>query len=210
LGRFSEALEELRRALELDPLALAIKTSVGMTSYFAGRYEVAARELSKTINLDHGFGMAHFFLGATYTEQCRYEEALQELETAIRFSGRNPELLAALGYLHGVAGRIDSARAVLNKLTELANRRYVSPSRLAQVHVGLGARTEALDQLQAAYAQKAADLTWLGVRPVFASFLVDPRFLAILSQMGLVSAKTWFVPRIRRITPLGASGSIDA
>jgi tetratricopeptide (TPR) repeat protein len=54
LGRFSEALEELRRALELDPLALAIKTSVGMTSYFAGRYDVAARELSKTIDLIMG------------------------------------------------------------------------------------------------------------------------------------------------------------
>jgi serine/threonine protein kinase/tetratricopeptide (TPR) repeat protein len=188
LGRFSEAGEELRRALELDPLALAIKTSVGMTSYFAGRYDVAARELSKTIDLDHGFGMAHFFLGATYTEQGRFEEALQELQTAIRFSGRNPELLAALGYLHGVSGRIDSARAILNELTRLANDRYVSASKLAQVHVGLGDRTQALDQLEAAFEQKAADLAWLAVRPVFASLRAEPRFRALLSDMGLASS----------------------
>jgi eukaryotic-like serine/threonine-protein kinase len=188
LGRFSEALEELRRALELDPLALAIKTSVGMTSYFAGRYDVAGRELSKTIDLDHGFGMAHFFLGATYTEQGKHEEALQELETAIRLSGRNPEVLAALGYLHGVSGRVDTAQRVLNELAQLANDRYVSPSRLAQVHIGLGERKQALDQLEAAHAQKAADLAWLAVRPVFASLRAEPRFLALLSDMGLASS----------------------
>jgi serine/threonine protein kinase/tetratricopeptide (TPR) repeat protein len=191
LGRFQEAHEELNRALELDPLALAIKTSVGMTSYFAGHYDVAAQELSKTIDLDQGFGMAHFFLGATYTEQGRYVEALQELEAAIRLSGRNPEVLAALGYLYGVSGRIDDARSVLDELVQLADDRYVSPSRLAQVHVGLGERAQALDQLEAAHAQKAADLAWLGVRPVFASLRAEPRFVTLLSKMGLAaSAKT--------------------
>jgi serine/threonine-protein kinase len=185
LGRFPEAHERLKRALELDPLALAIKTSVGMTNYFAGQYDLAARELSKTIDLDQGFGMAHFFLGATYTEQGRYEEALQALETAIRLSGRNPELLAALGYLYGVSGQSDSARTVLNELTQLVSDRYVSPSRLAQVHVGLGERNQALDQLETAHREKSADLAWLGVRPVFASLRIEPRFGALLSEMGL-------------------------
>src|SRR6185436_4031908 len=101
-GRFDEATKALRRALDLDPLALAIKTSVGMKCYFAGRYDEAVRELAKTIELDEGFGMARFFLGATYTEQARYAEALTELDAAIRLSGRRPEILAAMGYLHAV------------------------------------------------------------------------------------------------------------
>jgi serine/threonine-protein kinase len=114
VGRFDEATEELHRALELDPLALAIKTSVGIKCYFAGQYHEAVRELSKTIELDEGFGLAPFFLGATYTEQARYAEALGELQTAIRLSGRTPEILAALGYLHGISGQVDSARSVLD------------------------------------------------------------------------------------------------
>jgi hypothetical protein len=36
VGRFDEATEELRRALELDR-SLAIKTRVGMKCYFAGQ-----------------------------------------------------------------------------------------------------------------------------------------------------------------------------
>jgi TolB-like protein/Flp pilus assembly protein TadD len=188
LGRFAEAGDALRRALDLDPLALAIKTSVGMKSYFAGQYDDAVRELSKTIELDESFGMARFFLGATYTELRGYAEALKELEAATRLSGRNPEILAALGYLHGVSGDLDGARSILEELRRLADERYVSPARVAQVHVGLGERAEALDRLEEAHAERAADLAWLGVRPVFGSLRDEPRFTALLKEIGLFSS----------------------
>ncbi|MEO8678883.1 MAG: protein kinase [Vicinamibacterales bacterium] len=185
VGRFDEAARELRYALELDPLALAIKTSVGMNSYFAGEYDAAVRELSKTLELDEGFGMAHFVLGATYTEMSRYADAFVELAAAVSLSGRSPEILAAVGYLHGMSGDVDAARDILDEMSRLARERYVSPARLAQVHVALGERAEALDRLEAAHAERAADLAWLGVRPVFASLRREPRFGAMLSQMGL-------------------------
>jgi serine/threonine protein kinase/tetratricopeptide (TPR) repeat protein len=187
VGRFEEATEELHRALDLDPLALAIKTSLGMKCYFAGQYDDAERELSRTIELDEGFGMAHFFLGATYTEQARYAEAFRELETAIRLSGRSPEHLAALGYLQGVSGHTDDGRRVLDELRRLADERYVSPARIAQVHVSLDERTEALDRLEEAHGGRAADLAWLGVRPVFARLRAEPRFIALLKQSGLAA-----------------------
>jgi serine/threonine-protein kinase len=186
MGRFEEATEELRRALEVDPLALAVRTSLGMKSYFAGQYEEAARELLKTIELEDRFGMARFFLGATYTEQSRYDEALEELEAAMRLSGRSPEILAALGYLHGLAGNVGGARGALDDLMHLSTARYVSPARLAQVHIGLNERTEALDRLEDARAERAADLAWVGVRPVFTSLRTEPRFLALLKGIGLV------------------------
>jgi serine/threonine protein kinase/tetratricopeptide (TPR) repeat protein len=188
MGRFAEATEELHRALDLDPLALAIKTSLGMKSYFAGRYDDAVRELSKTIELDEAFGMAHLFLGATYTELSRFPEALGELEAAVRFSGRSPEIQAALGYLHGVSGDVDGARRVLDELRRHGDERYVSPARLAQVHCGLGERAGALDRLEEAHAGRAADLAWVGVRPVFASLREEPRFIALVTQMGLAAS----------------------
>ena len=131
--------------------------------------------------------MARFFLGATYTELSRYPEALGELEAAVRYSRRSPDILAALGYLHGVSGDTDSARRVLDELKRLAGERYVSPAKLAQVHVGLGERAEALDRLEEAHAEHAADLAWLNVRPVFASLRVEPRFSALVTEMGLAT-----------------------
>ena len=188
MRRFDEATEELQRALALDPLALAIKTSMGMKCYFAGDYEEAVRLLSGTIWLDEGFGMAHFFLGKTYTELRRFPQALEALDNATRVSGRNPEILAALGYLHGVAGNIEGARNTLEELRQIAGSRYVSPVKIAQVHVGLGEHDDALTHLEEAYAGRAADLAWLGVRPVFARLAAEPRFAALQTHMGLAAA----------------------
>ncbi len=185
VGRFDEATAELRHALDLDPLAIAIKNSVGMKCYFAGQYDDAVQELSKTIELDGSFGMARYFLSATFTELSRYPEAFAELEAAIRLCGRSPEMLAALGYLHGVSGNVIGARGILEELRRLADVRYVSPARIAQVHAGIGERAEALDRLEEAHAERAADLAWLNVRPVFASLRDEPRFSALLNAMRL-------------------------
>jgi len=187
LGRSGEADDELRRALELDPLSLAVKTSVGMNSYFAKKYDDAVHELQRVLELDDAFGLAHLFLGATYTEQGRYPEALAEIELARRLSGNGAEVLAALGYLHGRSGRTDAARRALDELWRLARERYVSPARLAQVHVSLGESSEALAQLERAQAERAADLAWVGVRPVFADLMGETRFQAIRNTVTSVS-----------------------
>ena len=184
-GRFEDAVKELQRALELDPLALAIRTSLGMTSYFAARYDDAVDELRRTIQLDDQFAMARAFLGASYVEQGRYHEARAEIEAALRLSGRTPEILASLGYLLGRSGDLAGGRSVLAELRRISDVRYVSPGRLAQVHIGLGERAETLDRLEEAAAEHAADLAWLGVRPVFAELRGEPRFVALLNRMGL-------------------------
>lgn len=186
-GRFEDAGEAMQRALALDPLALAIRTSVGMKSYFAARYDVAVDELLRTIQLDDRFGMARAFLGATYIEQGRYHEALAEIEAALQLCGRTPEILASLGYLYGRSGNLAGARGVLEELRRLSSERYVSPGRLAQVHVGLGERAEALDRLEEAAAERAVDLAWLGVRPVFASLRGAPRVVALLKRIDVAA-----------------------
>ena len=186
LGRFREASESLHRALDLDPLALAIRTSLGMVSYFSGCFDDAVSELLKTVELDERFGIAHLFLGAAYTEQSRYVDAHSALEAAIRLSGPTPEILAAVGYLHGRCGDAAAARVVLDNLRRIARDRYVSPARLAQVHLGLDEHDEALDLLERALAERAADLAWVAVRPVFDSVRTTPRFIALLERMGLV------------------------
>jgi TolB-like protein/Tfp pilus assembly protein PilF len=184
-GRFDHATDELRAALRCDPLALAVNTSVGMKSYFAHQYDDAVKELKRTIGIDATFGMARLFLGATYTEQEKYSEALDELEAAIRLSGRSPDILAALGYLYGRSGEVARAREVLEELKQIARARYVSPAKIAQLHVGLGERAEALKELEAAHDERAGDLAWLGVRPVFATLRDEPRFSALLGTIGL-------------------------
>jgi len=184
-GRFKQASDELRRAIDLDPLSLAIRMSLGMTSYFAGDYAAAMDALLRTIQLDNGFGMAHAFLGSTYLELARYHEARDHIDAALRLCGRTPEIVASLGDLQARSGDVEGARESLDELRRLSARRYVSSGRLAQVHVALGEHSEALDCLEEAVRERAADVAWLAVRPVFSSLRGDPRFAALLKQLGL-------------------------
>jgi serine/threonine-protein kinase len=183
-GRFDEAYAELRRALELDPLSLAIKASLGIASYFAGSFTQALSDLSKAIEFDETFTDGRLFHGLTLAAVSRWDDARVELEAVIRLSGRGPEALAALGYLSGMAGDQVEARGIILELEGLAERRYVSPSMLAQVHAGLGETDRALDRLEQACAVRAADMAWLRVRPVFATLRGEPRFVALLRRMN--------------------------
>jgi serine/threonine-protein kinase len=182
LGRFDEADRQLRLALGLDPLALAIKSSLGIKAYFAGQYDEAVRELTKTIELDRSFGIAPFFLGLTLAEQAHYQQALIEIASASRLLGSTPEILAGLGYVHAVAGNRNEALTVLDQIRELSAQRYISPARIAQVYAGLGETSAALDCLERAHAERAADVAWLRVRPVFASLREEPRFTALVAK----------------------------
>lgn len=48
-GRLEEAIAEMKRAQELDPLSLIISTNVGWAYYFARRYDQAIEQHRKTI-----------------------------------------------------------------------------------------------------------------------------------------------------------------
>jgi hypothetical protein len=93
-------------------------------------------------------------------------------------------MMAALAYACGRGGRMDRAHEQLARLSALAERRYVSASLLAQAHAGLGDREAALTWLEQARDARAPELAWLGVRPVFDTLRDDPRFAAILREVG--------------------------
>jgi serine/threonine-protein kinase len=188
LGRFDEALSELQLAMALDPLSLAVSSTLGVTLYYAGRYDEAERALLDTLRLDDRFSFAHLFLGHVRAAQARYPEAISSVERALQLGGRVPEALGALGYALAASGVADGARGVLEELTNVSQRRYASPASFAQIHIGLGDHRAALDAITRAAEVRALDLAWLLLRPQFASLRSDPGFDAVVASMRLREA----------------------
>jgi TolB-like protein/tetratricopeptide (TPR) repeat protein len=187
LRRFEEAEAALRQAGERDPLSVPIRVSAGLLSYFGHRFDEARQRLIDSFEFVAHSGMAHLFLGLTLAELGHFEGALRALTKAAEVTARSPETAAALAYLHARAGRTQLAREGLDELLEVSGRRYVSPSLMAQVHAALGDADAALEHLHRACDLRAADLAWLGVRPVFDSLRSDSRFLALLDRITPVS-----------------------
>ena len=55
LGRHDEAVVEIKRAQQLDPLAVPVNRAVGWVLYFGRRYDQAIEELQKTLAMDPDF-----------------------------------------------------------------------------------------------------------------------------------------------------------
>jgi tetratricopeptide (TPR) repeat protein len=58
LGRHDEAVREIKRAQELDPLSIPINAMVGHVLMMARRYDEAIDQFKKTLELDGGFNLA--------------------------------------------------------------------------------------------------------------------------------------------------------
>jgi serine/threonine-protein kinase len=185
LRRFQEADDELRHALERDPLSRAVTTSIGMAAYYGDRYTDAIDGFARTLELDDAFPLAHAFLAQACTELGRHDEAVAAAEAAMRLSGANPEIHAAAAYVYGRAGDTRRARTLLDGLVALAQSRYVSASLLAQAGVTVCEVNTTLDRLEQAYEQRSADLVWIAVRPVFSTLRSEPRFRALCERMRL-------------------------
>jgi eukaryotic-like serine/threonine-protein kinase len=183
LKRFDEANNELRCAADADPLSMPIQISLGLLSYFSHRFDQAYRELSDSLRHGTGSGTGRLFLGLTLVENGRYDDAVNELETASRLSD-SPEMTAALGYAFARAGYNDRARQTIEQLLTMSKNRYISASLVAQVYAGMGETLAALEWLEKACDAHAVDLAWLGVRPVFDALRAEPRFDALLSRLG--------------------------
>ena len=183
LARFDEARSELDIAAGLEPLSPAIHATKGVLLYFERRYDQAIEHLTKTRELDPKFGFAPYFIGQAHTERGRHDEAIGALGVAVKLTGNSPEVLAALTYARAMAGRKDGARDMMKGLLRLSGERYVSPVLLSQVALGLEDKERALDYLRQAYAIRATDLIWIGVRPVFDSVRKDAAFQELSAQL---------------------------
>jgi tetratricopeptide (TPR) repeat protein len=185
LARFDEARRALERARELDPLSPAILTSLGVLSFFQGDHDRALAQLEEVLELDPRFAAAHHFLGWTRLRRSEPTAAREALARAVALSGESVETVAGLAYVDAATGRRAEALAVLEQLTRRAERAYVSPVRLAQIHLGLGDEARALDWLARGLERRAAEAVWLGVHPVYQALRQEPRFLSMLEQIGV-------------------------
>ena len=184
LGRFAEGLAEMDRALKLDPLSLIINTERGLALYFARRYDEAETQLAEALTLDEDFAPAHAVLALVYLQTQMHERALDAAETVRELEKDSSTGLVLAGLAHAGAGRSTEARAILEELERLAGRQYVSAVHLATLSAYLDQREDAFRWMEKAFDERATDLRFLKVDPLFDPMRSHPRFPELLRRMN--------------------------
>ncbi|GEM_PF-986513 len=183
-GCLDEAITEIKKAQEIDPLSLITNDDLGWMLYFARRYDEAIKQSRKTIEMDPHFLLARLRIGQAYVQKAMYDEAIKEFQRVVAVSSSTDTALLLMGHAYAVSGRRNKALAVLDRLSRQAKPRYFSPYRVAAIHAGLGEKEEAFKWLEQAYEKHDTKMIWLKVDPVLDGLRSDERFENLLRRVG--------------------------
>jgi tetratricopeptide (TPR) repeat protein len=185
VGRLQEALPAIRRAQAADPLSLIINAEVGRLLYLARDYDGAIAQLTKTLELDPDFALAHQHLGSTLLEKRRFSDAITEFRKVAATGG--PQAAVNLARAYALSGDRHRAEATLHQLLDESKRRFVSPYSLALLYVTLGDHERAIDWLERGLERVGSGPWFLKVNPAFDPLQTHPRYQAILRRLQIAS-----------------------
>ncbi len=184
LGRHEEALEQIRVAMRLDPLSPILRSIGGWALYNARRYEEAVAQLEEVLAVDGSFAPARSYLGLSLLALGRNREARKQLQEAVRITDGNPFYRAQLGIAEVRLGHRPEAEEILHGLMNEYAGRPVALFHLARLHLALGERESALEELEQALEERGVWMLFLNVDPLLDALRDEPRFQALLRQVG--------------------------
>jgi TolB-like protein/DNA-binding winged helix-turn-helix (wHTH) protein/Flp pilus assembly protein TadD len=184
MGRVDEAIVEIRKARELDPLSPAIATDLGKELFFARRHDEAIAELRGVLELDPEFVAAHNWLSDAYLEKGKFRSAKAELEKTRPFREEGI-YIRQTAYLYARMGRRLEAKKELARSLRLSQGKPVSSGAVALTYAAMGDRDQAFSWLERAEAERSSFMTSIKYWPVLDPLRSDPRFSALLHRVGL-------------------------
>src|SRR6202035_4985040 len=179
LGRFDEALQLSRRAVDLDPLNADSWESIAETEFFMGQLDQAAADCKKALEVNPDVAAANMLLSEIYVMQGRPDDALPEIEL-VRYDPVRAFLYPIAYY---ALGRKKESDAALSKL--IAKYHAGMAHQIADVYAFRNQSDEAFEWLERAYAQRDSGLIGTKVDPLLKNLHSDPRYAAFLKKLNL-------------------------
>ena len=184
LERHEDAIEEIKRAQELDPLS-AGKGTEGSILYLARRYDESIGKLREAIAQDPNDTFAHAYLGLAYAAIGSYPEAISELDLVAKIQGETTSTTIYRARVYALAGQRAEALSIVDGLER--TKQYVAPSEIAALYAAIGDNEKAFASLEKAFAEKDLQLQFLRVDPGYDPIRNDPRFADLLRRVGLAA-----------------------
>jgi TolB-like protein/DNA-binding winged helix-turn-helix (wHTH) protein len=171
-GNFRGADEQIRKAEELDPLSMIIRTNKGWIQYFQHNYAGAEATYEEVLKLDPSFLPARQKLWIAYALDGKTQRAGDELENLMRLFGhqnlvsRVEKVSPSARYQTAVKAYVESG--------------VLTPYERARYQALLGRRRDAIEALNEAERQQSAWMVYLGIEPAFDGIRATPGFESLV------------------------------
>ncbi len=185
LGRLDEAVIQLRRCTELDPLSPSHWSSLALANLLADRYGEAQRNAQEAIELSPSFTQPYLVLIASHIAKGGPEEAVRILHELPEERRNHPLALIFFVRAYAAWGRRSEANEYLARLERPSDGALVSPVHLAGARIAMGRIESALDALESAYEARDSLLLYLKVAKAYAPLRGHPKYENLLQRLKL-------------------------
>ncbi|NOT63445.1 MAG: protein kinase [Acidobacteria bacterium] len=186
MGRFEQAIPEIKKAEELDPTSIWISRNVAQTLYFARRYDDAIEQSRRVIDLHPNSGPAYNWLIKAWEMKGDEQSAFAAYLKRAEANRASPDELAGMKVAFASGGLKGYRRWELDRRLAREKSRYVGHGDIAIFYAQLGEKEQALARLQRAVEDRTLYVVTLTIEPQWDSYRTDPRFVALVRRVGLV------------------------
>lgn len=185
MKRFDEAIAEVKRALELEPLSIPMGANLAGTYIYARKYDLALEQAKKVYVLEPNHLTAQIWMVRAYCVNGRYDEAIDFYKKTIAEDPTKEDLIQILGYAYAKSGRKSEAQEIIKKFHEQAQRQYVERITVAAVYAALNEKDKAFAELERSFVDRDWGLARLSIDPFLDPLRDDPRFKDLVQRMKL-------------------------
>lgn len=183
VGKIDEAIEEINKALELDPLSVIMHSMSGVYHYQKGDYEQALALHQTVLDMDKTFRYAYIDIFYIYLQQEKNVEAVDELKKYLAKDSLGKKQIPFMEEAFEKSGK----NGVLFYLIDLQLAKNApEPYFIAELYAKLGQKQKALDWLERAFAARIG-LIFVRLKNDrnLENLHSEPRYKALLKKMGL-------------------------
>lgn len=181
LGRFTEALHEVKVAEELEKDNVNFQSAHGLILYMARRYEESLGMDLRISKSPNGAARVADVMALNYWMRFAPEDAMKMVD-------RIPEVFLELKTPLKVTALVRLDRK--KEADELFNAYYLHGGKkwwyyLAIADLNLGRADDAVQDLEKAYEERWGDAVWIGVEPQFDALRLNSKFRQLLGHLKL-------------------------
>jgi serine/threonine protein kinase/tetratricopeptide (TPR) repeat protein len=188
VGKFDDALREIKIAAELEPRSAVIQLSVGELYMVAQRYQEADLYFDKTIEINKEFAGAYHLKSILQQYRGEYDAALDTYRKARIYKGndeKEPLWQLMQAQLHAASGHRTEALEILKRFSQGGEHceasTFLAPE-IALVYNLLGDAENALAWLKKVKINNLMYVELISTDPRFANLHGDSRFAPIVQQ----------------------------
>ena len=182
-GHLDDALAEIEKSVDLDPVSGSTFHAEGFIDYFSRKYDRALGITQSVRVLRANLPDWDFLLGDIYAGKGDFRQAVAEFLK----SGDGPYSLGHLGNAYARAGDVAGAQKTITRLERHVETEGIGRYEIALIYAGLGNKQETFKWLEDAYRVHDVGLVYLKVDPCLDPVRSDPRFADLLRRVGLAS-----------------------